>query len=84
MIDFHRYFERCNPFLRVLDPTIYTLSYIRATSAFLLAAILQTAAQCLPVSRHSKALVQKLDDRLEWLSTEVHKYSYQVRVNAYI
>ncbi|GFZ46996.1 hypothetical protein JCM24511_04222 [Saitozyma sp. JCM 24511] len=71
------YWSRCNPLIRILDPHIYTLPYIRSTSATLLTAILQAAAQCLPVSGHSASLVERLDGHMDWLLLEVQKHGYQ-------
>ncbi|WWC89321.1 uncharacterized protein L201_004242 [Kwoniella dendrophila CBS 6074] len=71
------YWERCNPIIKLLDPSIYTLNYIRATSCTLLATILQVSAQCLPVSRHSSSLVARLDQHLEHLFKEILKRGLQ-------
>ncbi|WWC70204.1 uncharacterized protein I206_104154 [Kwoniella pini CBS 10737] len=71
------YWTRVNPIIRLLDPKIYTLQYIRSTSCFLLTAILQVAAQCLPVSRHSSSLVSRLDQHIDILHAEITKKGLQ-------
>ncbi|WRT66379.1 uncharacterized protein IL334_003334 [Kwoniella shivajii] len=71
------YWSRCNPIIRLLDPFIYTLQYMRATSCLLLSSVLQVAAQCLPVSRHSASLVSRLDQHLDHLFAEVSRRGLQ-------
>ncbi|WWD17292.1 hypothetical protein CI109_101732 [Kwoniella shandongensis] len=71
------YWTRCNPIIRLLDPSIHTVHYLRSTSAILFTAILQVAAQCLPVSRHSSSLVSRLDTHIDMLYEEVTKRGLQ-------
>ncbi|KAK8864412.1 hypothetical protein IAR55_001660 [Kwoniella newhampshirensis] len=71
------YWTRCNPIIRILDPSIHTLHYFRSISCTLFAAVLQVAAQCLPVSRHSSSLVSRLDGHIDMLFAEVTKRGLQ-------
>ncbi|WVQ81987.1 hypothetical protein IAT38_004114 [Cryptococcus sp. DSM 104549] len=71
------WWTRCHPIIRILDPNIYTIAYLRSTSFTLFTAILQVAAQSLPVSRHSSSLVSMLDTHLDKLFAEVSKNAYQ-------
>jgi hypothetical protein len=72
-----RFWSRCNPVIRLLDPTIHTLAYLQAKSPLLLSAMSQVAAQCLPVSSHSIALCSKLDDHIEFLLKDLCTHGYQ-------
>ncbi|WWC61884.1 uncharacterized protein I303_104469 [Kwoniella dejecticola CBS 10117] len=71
------YWTRVNPIIRLLDPKIYTLQYMRSTSCFLVSTVLQVAAQCLPVSRHSSSLVSRLDQHIDLLHSEIVKKGLQ-------
>lgn len=71
------YWKRCHPLIRILDPDIYTLHYLQATSSLLLTAVLCAAAQSLPVSQHTLSLVNTLDQHMDRLLLELHTHGYQ-------
>lgn len=62
---------------RTLDPDIHTLPFLRSKSALLTTVVLLIGAQSLPVSGHTTALVERLDNHVEWLITQAEKHCFQ-------
>lgn len=62
---------------RTLDPAIHTLPFLRSRSAMLTTVVLLIGAQSLPVSGHTTALVERLDNHVEWLITQSEKCCFQ-------
>lgn len=62
---------------RTLDDCIHTLPFLRSRSAMLTTVVLLVAAQSLPVSGHTTALVERLESHVEWLITQAEKHCFQ-------
>ncbi|KAL1408101.1 hypothetical protein Q8F55_004904 [Vanrija albida] len=71
------YWAKCNPVIRVLDPEIHTIAYMREKSALLTTACLAVAAQTLPTNESTLNLVHKLDRHAHHLIGQVSRHGFQ-------
>lgn len=70
-----RYFTEVQPSLRVLDPSLHTITYVRSKSSLLFSVILEVAQAYRP--DYNTKLQEALAKHNDWLVSEIHIRGYK-------